>query len=330
MDRTGGAGGISRPPFVLLGMGKEIETVNALRLRGIGSGLTSLTLVLAFLIISPASADAGALAEARERGSLIACVDPYNPPFSSNNPGSPGFDVEIANTIGQSLGFRITYFWADTGTRGGLGRALRTSIQQKKCDFFMGISAGQEMEEEVKERGLELTKPYFSTGFVLFSREEMSDVRSLQELKRKKIGVEMSTPADGYLFYKSYNRALFRNGGEALEAMQKGEIPPPPVSTWMPSSPPSGSMAPSPAPDVALLWAPSAGWWVKLHPDSGLKLVKGYTPEPEMRWNIAIAVRKGDRDLKEAIDQAIDRLVKSGQIREILAKYGVPFYAPFD
>jgi len=308
-------------------MGKEMETVNPLRFLGIRYGL-AFGLLLLVPMISPPLADAGALAKVRERGSLIACVDPYNPPFSSNNPGSPGFDVEIADEIGRSLGFRVTYFWADTGTRVGLGRALRTSIQQRKCDFFMGLPTGSEMEEEMEEKGLELTRPYFGTGFVLVARGGAPEIRSLRELKDQKIGVEMTTPADGYLFYKGYKRALFRNGREALEAMQKGEVPPPGVSTWI--SPPPGSPAPSPAPDVALLWAPTAGWWIKLHPESGLKLVEGYTPEPEMRWNIAIAVRKEDRDLKEAINQIIDRLVKSGQVREILAKYGVPFYAPFD
>jgi ABC-type amino acid transport substrate-binding protein len=68
-----------------------------------------------------------------------------------------------------------------------------------------------------------------------------------------------------------------------------------------------------------------------LKTDSNLKykLVEGYTPEPKFRWNVGVAVRKDDTDLKDALDKVIARLVESQQAKKILTSYGVPYYMPF-
>ncbi|PYN15703.1 MAG: hypothetical protein DME06_02730, partial [Candidatus Rokuibacteriota bacterium] len=81
----------------------------------------------AVLVVVDATAHAetpDALSRAKERGVLTACLDPYNYPFSSSSSEPPGFDVEIVRAVAQRAGLRALYFWADTGTRGGLGRAL--------------------------------------------------------------------------------------------------------------------------------------------------------------------------------------------------------------
>lgn len=257
------------------------------------------------LSISEGAEEKSALERIKTTGVITFCADPYNFPFSANNPGNPGFDVEIANLIAQKLRVQAQFFWIDTGTRGGLGRALRNSILEKKCEAFMGLPTGKEAEEEMEEKGLILTKPYFGTGFILLTRRDDNTIKDLSSAKGKKIGVEMTTPADWYLFKNGYERSLYRFVPEILEAMKKGEL------------------------EVALVWAPMAGSSLKEHPESNAKLVENYTPEATLRWNIAIAIRKEDKDLKEALNSILDELLLSGQIKEILSKYGVPFYLPF-
>lgn len=246
-----------------------------------------------------------ALERIKTQGVIIFCTDPHNFPFSTNSSGNPGFDVEIANLIAQKLGVQAQFFWIDTGTRGGLGRALRNSILEKKCDAFPGLPTGKEAEEEMEEKGLVLTKPYFGTGFVLMTRADDTSVTDLSSLKGKKIAVEMTTPADWYLYKNGYDRSLYRFIPEILEAMQKGEV------------------------EVGLVWTPMAGSILKEHPESKARLVGNYVPEPTLRWNLAIAVRKENQDLKEALSQVLTELLTSGQIKQILDKYGVPFYPPF-
>jgi ABC-type amino acid transport substrate-binding protein len=242
---------------------------------------------------------------ALEKGRLIVCADPYNLPFSSPDPGTPGFDLEIAREIAAGLGVQLGYFWADTGTRGGLGRALRQSIQTGECDFFPGLPSSQDDLEEYTEKRLELTQPYLGTGFVLVRRKDGPNVHKLEDLKGARIAVSMVSVADSYLFYNGYTRGLYRLTQQALEAMQKGEA------------------------TVGLLWAPTAGWWMQQHPDSTLEFVKDYVPIPEMQSTLVIAVRQQDKDLKAAIDQQLERLRRDGRIKEIVSKYGLPFYPPF-
>ena len=61
--------------------------------------------------------------------------------------------------------FQLTLYWADTGTRGGLGRAFRNSIFAKRCDVFLGLSDNGE-DDQLPDR-LTFTKPYISLGYVL-------------------------------------------------------------------------------------------------------------------------------------------------------------------
>jgi ABC-type amino acid transport substrate-binding protein len=263
------------------------------------------TFILVVGLISLAAAAPSALTRAKENGRLIVCADPYNLPFSSPDPGMPGFDLEIAKEIATGLGVQIGYFWADTGTRGGLGRALRRSIQAKECDFFPGLPSGADALEEYAEKRLRLTQPYLGTGFVLVRRKDKPNIRKLEDLKGMRIAVSMVSVADSYLFYHGYTRGLYRLTQQALEGMQKGEA------------------------DVGLLWAPTVGWWLQQHPDSVVEIVKDYVPIPEMQSTLAIAVRQEDTDLLAAIDTQLERLRRDGRIQEIVTKYGLPFYPPF-
>ena len=99
-----------------------------------------------------AAAAPTALEKARERGTIVACADPYNLPFSSPDPNMPGFDVEIAREIATGIGLEIAYHWVDTGTRGGLSRAVRLSINDNKCAFFMGIPTNRTCLKNMRKR----------------------------------------------------------------------------------------------------------------------------------------------------------------------------------
>jgi ABC-type amino acid transport substrate-binding protein len=242
------------------------------------------------------------LVKAKEKGGLTVCVASDNLPFSDKNPKPTGFEVELAEEIVRRLELRSQYFWVDT--RKGLDRALGNSLLQKRCDFFMGIPSGKATGKKFED--IIFTKPYFGTGYILTIRQQSSNTHKLEDLKRMKMAVPRGSVADEYLVHRGYEPALYNNTKEALEAIQKEEV------------------------EVALLWAPEAGWWIKKHPDSSIKLVEGYIPEPELRWNFTIALREVDHNLKEAIDQVLDTLIKEEQVKKILVKYGVPFYPPFE
>src|SRR5262249_3548240 len=78
--------------------------------------------------------------------------------------------------------------------------------------------------------------------------------------------------------------------------------------------------------DYAYVWA-NVGWTLHATPEFKLQIVPGYVPEDH--WNIAVAMRKGDTELKRRVDVALDKLVSAGTVEKALGKYHVPYFPPF-
>ena len=130
-------------------------------------------------------------------------------------------------------------------------------------------------------------------------------VQSLAELKGAKsqrLGTEAGSVADYSLRQRGYLRRLFRNQLATLKALNDGDI------------------------DYAYLWA-NVGWTLHVSPDLNLELVPNYVPEDH--WNIAVAMCREDDELKRHVDEALDALIADGTVARVLARYHVPYYAPF-
>ena len=261
-------------------------------------------LIVVMVCAGVAAAAPTALEKARERGTIVACADPYNLPFSSPDPNMPGFDVDIAREIAAGMGLEIAYHWIDTGTRGGLSRAIRLSINDNKCAFFMGIPDEPDMLEEYEEKKLIITRPYLGAGYVLVGKEGGPSPQTLAEVKDAKIGVIMFTIADMDLSAEGFRTDPYRINEENLAALQKGDV------------------------DFSLILSSKAGWWLHQNPESGLAIIEGFTPDPRMVYGLVIAVRRTEQDLQAAINEQLEQLVASGRVAEIVTKYGVPFLPP--
>ena len=48
-----------------------------------------------------------------------------------------------------------------------------------------------------------------------------------------------------------------------------------------------------------------------------------------MRWNSAWVVKAKEAELLQFIDAAFEDMLKSGEIKRIVERYGMPFYPPF-
>ena len=248
------------------------------------------------LLADPVSAE-GVLARIKDAGVIRMCADPQSPPYSIDDSQQPGIDIEIARLIAERLGLRLKVVWNETYFT---GRAIRRQLfRQRKCDGFLGLPIGR------YDEGLSFTRPYYGSGYVLVVRDGTDRV-TLADLKSGKIGVEVWTIADGELHDRGYERGLYRNQMETIEALQRGEV------------------------DAGLLWAPVFGWIKLTHPELKVTMADGYVPEPALRRNIAVGLRKEDDDLRAALDRAIGDLLAGGAVPEVLARYGVRFYPPFE
>ena len=245
------------------------------------------------------------LERSKAKGKLVACADPYDFPYASQNASPPGFDVDIMQEIAKRAGMRLEMYWADTGTRGGMSRALRNSILRGRCDVFMGVSDSGDDDQLMGK--LTFTEPYLGLGYVLVVQGKAADKRSLEELRDAniKVGVSMSTPIDDYLFTQKIPRGLYLDNRRIMKGMSEGEI------------------------DAALVWATAVSVAKKEFPDGRFRMVENYVPPEGQRWNLKYVVRKQDESLIKFLNESVSEMLANGKIRQIVESYGVPFYPPF-
>ncbi len=246
-----------------------------------------------------------ALVRAKARGMLSACADPYEFPHAQQNSDPPGFDVEILRAVAKRAGMRLDLVWVNTASRGGTSRAFRQSILARKCDVFLGMSDNG--EDDMLMGKLAFTRPYLGMGYVLVTQGRAADKTTLAEFKDSdiKVGVSMSTPMDDYLFTNKIPRDLFMGSKRMLDAMMKGEL------------------------EAGMLFSTTLGTIQSDYPKATFKMVPGFVPIDGLRFNAAWVVRKEDKTLRAFIDEGLGELLETGKIKEIVERYGVPFYPPF-
>jgi mxaJ protein len=239
-------------------------------------------------------------------GVLRICADPDNMPLS--NQKGEGFEQRIAELIGKEWNTKIEYAWWPV-RRGFFSRALNG----RYCDVAIEAPSGLDMAG--------VTKPYFRSGYVFLTRKDSGlDITTLADprLKKLKIGVnllhsdaENTPPAmalsrygvvgnlTGYsTFYTDEDRPE-----DIVEAVANKEV------------------------DIAIVWGPLAGYFSQKS-----KVPLAMVPMAErdslsdfpFRFNIAMGVRRRDKELKDSLDVLLDR--KGPEIQAILKQFNVPVF----
>ena len=256
--------------------------------------LVILTVVL-LMTISPhlaSQARGGRIEELR------VCGDPNNLPFS--NKKLEGFENKIAEVIAKEMGVPLTYYWWPH-QRGMIRRTLKAG----QCDALISIPEGWDP--------VLWTKPYYRSGYVLvYPKARGVQIKSLDDpvLEKLKIGVYVNSPPAEALAEKGimknvvgYNQLYdYKQDrpGKIIEDLIAGEI------------------------DVAAVWGPVAGYYVKKLNASNLEvmpLLDGGHATP-FTFEFSMGVREGDKVLKADLEQAISK--RQAEIKKILEDYGVP------
>jgi polar amino acid transport system substrate-binding protein len=257
-----------------------------------------LTLLMFALAAAALTVEAAEPAIAHEPArELRICVDPDNPPLSQNRvDAQPGFDVEIGQAIAERLQLRPRLVWTDT-TYGG--KALRRSLLAGRCDVFMGLPV-----DPAAGTGdaLAFTAPYYSTGYSLVQAQDRTKLAT--DLRNERIGVERQSGAHMRLEQIGSHLVVYGNQREVLDAVARGEV------------------------DAGAVWLPDVD---RLLQGRALAREAGgnAAPEQQLRWNIAIGVRRADGDLRASVSRAVADLLADGRIEAIFDRYRVPFFPPF-
>ena len=247
-------------------------------------------LLLAFALCAGA-VQARSLAEIRERGVISMCANPDALPHSSDKAATPGFQIEIGRALAAGLGVQLHVDWIIPRLRAGL----------VDCDMLLDT-----IVDPVTQRGpVKLSNAYQRSGVALALRAGNDAVARFQDVAAgQRVGVMINSLASKLLNQRGLYTVPYAFEPDMVADLAKGEI---------------DACAVSPA---------SIAYYIRSHAGSGLRFVHAYDDEPELRWDLAVGLRRSDAALVDAVNDALARLARDGALARIYGVYGVEYRQP--
>lgn len=123
----------------------------------------------------------------KDKGELVVGLCAEYPPFESRSAaGTPeGFDVDLANALGEKLGVKVKV--ADSAWEGLLGGV-------NKGDYDVLITAMS--KEEASAENVNTSDPYYELPEVVMVRKGDTSITSVDGLKGKVVGVQSACSAE--------------------------------------------------------------------------------------------------------------------------------------
>ena len=218
-----------------------------------------------------------------EPGKLIMSTNAAFPPYEMTTDSGEfeGIDIETAQAIADKLGLELQIDDMDFD-------AALLAVQQGKADMVMAVVTVTDERQNV----MDFTDSY-ATGIQSIIVKEDSDIASVDDLAGKKIGTQRGTT--GYLYcsddFGDENVVAYDNGLTAVQMLNNGQV------------------------DCVVIDNAPAKEFIAANP--GLKLLDtAYVEE-----SYAIGVGKGNTELKDAINTALEELKADGTLQAIVDKY---------
>ena len=231
---------------------------------------------------------------------LRVCADPNNLPFS--NEKGEGFENKIAEYLAKKINKELAYAFYPGATG-----FVRNTLNAHLCDVILGIPQGNDLVQP--------TNPYYRTTYAIVTRAG-SDLEGLSTLddprlksKQHRIGLVANTPPGNILAKEGLMSAVKpyplmvdtrfdSSSATMIRDLEAGDI------------------------DVALLWGPIAGYYVK-NAKTKLNLIPiQETAGTRMAFRVAFGVRHSDQIWKRDLNQFISQ--NKSELEKILIDYGVP------
>lgn len=257
---------------------------------------------------------ADGLDEIKERGVLrIAVYDDYQPFSYKETNRIKGVDVEIAEQIGKALGFPVSLmpFTADESVSDDLrnmvwkGHYLGTGT----ADIMMHVPVDPILAAD-NDRVSILAPYYRERVSVVFDRERIGHLSSLNDFRTHKVGVELDTLADHYLtsIYGGVlreNVVHYMDAGKAVDGMRHGEV--------------SAVMGPLSHMQGFLTAAEGERFRVAAISLEGVSVSS---------WDIGVAVRSNNEAFAKRVASTLEDLRRKGTVEAIFRKHGLTYLDP--
>ena len=278
--------------------------------------LASLLFAAAAILVTAAPAHAD-MAKIRQSGALKVALYKGLPPFSDNAGGQfTGIDVALANALSKQMGLSASLLPFDADDDGMSGD-LRNMVWR---GHYLGYGPADVMlhvpvdPNFVRQNDQVLIfAPYLREAYVLvYDSERVPKVSSFEDLAGQMTGAEQGTGAASALLSGAHGALrdkvkIYPEANGALHALFSGEIAAAMVTRAQYES-------------VLKAQNQSATRYVATELQSPLLPARG--------WAIGMAVKADQRELAQALENALNALRASGELQRIFAQYGVSMAAP--
>lgn len=244
----------------------------------------SLVMILSLSACNNSSNDEDQLAKIQDAGVMVVGTEgTYSPnSYHDDNGDLVGFDVEVAKAIGEHLGVEVEFFEAEWDS-------LFAAMDAGRVDTVIN-----EVEYD-EERALkyDFSEPYTYVRGALLVSEDNDDIKSFDDLDGKKAAQNLTS---------SWGKMAEEYGAELVSVDS--------VNQTM-------ELIKSGRANATLNAETAFGDYMKNHPDEKVKIV-AYTDSTASSY---VPVVKGETELLDAINEALDEMRESGELAEISIKY---------
>ncbi len=217
------------------------------------------------------------------QGALRVGTDATFPPFEYTENGKRvGFDVELIEAIAKVMNRPVE--WTEIDFKG-----LIPGLLAKRFD----VAASAIYITDERRKVVDFTDPYYPGGLVIMTKKGDTAIKSVDDLKGKKVTVQVGTKSVGYLKdnYPAVERVEVEKNQEMFQLVEVGRA------------------------DAAVTGKPAAKLYARAR--GTLQVVdKQLTIE-----EYGFALRKEDAELIRQFNDALKKLKADGTYDKLVAKY---------
>jgi polar amino acid transport system substrate-binding protein len=233
----------------------------------------------------------------KKAGKIIAATQPNYPPITYKDPATnqlQGFDIDLGEAIAKELGVKIE--WQETAFA-----QMISSLQTGRVDIALAGMSDLPARREVVD-----FIDYMKTGAQFFTTTaNAGTIKTIEDLCGKKVGASRST-----------------DWPNRMEELSKGTCTakgkPAMVVTGTEGSVDARAQLKSGRLDAAVQGSETLPYFQKQEPNTIVLIGAPFTESLS-----GIPVLKTEKQLRDAIKEALDRLQAKGVYEQILAKYGL-------
>lgn len=242
---------------------------------------------------------------------LTVCLLAQNSPYSERAT-EDGFDLAVARQVAKTLGRTLAVSWSENSrviTELDDSDLPLAKLGRGACDAIFSVPgpAQQTLKGQPK---LALGKPYYGAAFELV-RCANDAPAALGQLTGKTVAIQSQTIAHFALLALKAEPQTHFSPADALASVAAGKA------------------------HAGLLWGPAAGWLMQAKPDRTASVGQcQFAPIAEplqaLRWNLHVATRADERQLRQQIDDALAKLASAGALKQLKGQFGLPNHGPFN